>query len=85
MSTWDYDRFRRALRLRDDYEARRMAEEIWSKSFNKYEAAENIARIMKEERPLDTREWGNEVTYDGITVRHHGPPRLEVKEDDLDD
>jgi len=78
---WDLDRFRHALRWGHYKKAREIAREIWNKSFNKVEAAEKIAEVMKEERPFGTREFGDEVTYDGITVRRGCFPRLDVKED----
>jgi len=82
VSEWDFYRFKRALRWRDDREARRLAEEIWNRSFDKYEAAEKIAEAMKEERPFHTREFGSEVTYDGITVRRGYFPRLNVEREE---
>ena len=81
MSEWDLYRLRRALRWRDDKEARELAREIWDKSFSKHEAAEKIAEALKEERPFHTREFGSEVTYDGITVRRGYFPKLDIKED----
>ena len=83
MSEWYIDRFRMALRWGDDREARELAKEIWDRSFSKHEAAEKIAEAMREERPFDTREFGNEVTYDGITVRRGYFPRLDVEEKEV--
>ena len=82
MSEWCLYRFRRALRRGDNREARELAKEIWDRSLSKIEAAEMITEALKEEKPWHTWEFGDEVTYDGITVRRGFFPRLEVEEEE---
>jgi len=85
VSEWDFYRFKCALRRGDDREARRLAEDLWDRSINKFEAAERIAEALKEERPFHTREFGSEVTYDGITVRRGYFPRLNVEREEKEE
>jgi len=82
MGSFDKDRFRRTVRFGHESDIQKEAKEMFERSWDKRQAAEDIAEVLKEERPWETREFANEVAFDGIRVKKGTFPKVEITEDD---
>jgi len=69
MNSFERERFRNAVKYGSDREIQEAARDIFEHSVNRAEVAGELARILKAEKRWQAWTFGNEVRYDGLTIK----------------